>query len=144
MPKLSHIQRFSLSGRRYWSKFQNDRVIFWCLILHFAFHRSEHNITEILSNLIVYSLKCTKNRHRFSYMKTLAHYLKYLVFQLHKECTQVCTVSFCFFSPATQLARQVHQECTQVVCSNKVAQKRLTPNQDTPAIMMDLGVRMLF
>ena len=38
---------------------------------------------------------------------------------------------------ATQLARQVQQERTQVVCSNKVARKRLTESNGTPA--MDLG-----
>ena len=75
MPKLSHSQRFSMSGRRYWSNFHNDRVIFWSSILHFAFHRLEHPANEILSNLIVYLLKCTTICHHFLYMKTLAHYL---------------------------------------------------------------------
>jgi len=61
-----------------------------------------------------------------------------LVFQLHQERTQVCTVFvlFCFCFSATQLARQVHKERTQVVCSNKVTQERLTPrhsrNHDGP------------
>ena len=49
---------------------------------------------------------------------------------------------FCF--SATQLARQVHQERTQVVCSNKVAQKRLTPrhsrNHDGPGFEVDVLV----
>ena len=75
MPKLSYSKRFSMSRRRYWSKFQNDRVIFWCSIWHFAFDRLETSVNEILSNLIVYSLKYTKNRHRLSCTKTLAHYL---------------------------------------------------------------------
>ena len=50
----------------------------------------------------------------------------------------MCTVFFLFYFcfSATQLARQVHHERTQVLCSNKVAQKRLTPghshNHDGP------------
>jgi len=75
MPKLSYGKRFSMSRRRYCFKFQNDQVIIWCSIWHFAFDRLETSVNEILSNLIVYSLKCTKNRHRLSYTKTLAHYL---------------------------------------------------------------------
>jgi len=38
---------------------------------------------------------------------------------------------------ATQLALQLQQERIQVVCSNKVAWKRLTESNSTPA--MDLG-----
>jgi len=75
MPNLSYSKRFSMSRRRYWSKIQNDKVIFWCSMRHFAFDRLKTSVNEILSNLIVYSLKCTTNRHRLSYTKTLAHYL---------------------------------------------------------------------
>ena len=38
---------------------------------------------------------------------------------------------------AIQLALQLQQDRTQVVCSHKVAQKRLTESKGTPA--MDLG-----
>ena len=38
---------------------------------------------------------------------------------------------------ATQLANQLHQTRIQVVCSNKVARKRMTESNGTPA--MDLG-----
>jgi len=74
MPKLSHSQRFSMSGRIGVS----FRTIGWFFGVQFRILRLivyKNNVNEILSNLIVYSLKCTKNRHRFSFMKTLARYL---------------------------------------------------------------------
>jgi len=48
--------------------------------------------------------------------------------------------SFCWFLvcyAATQLATQLQQRCIQVVRSNKVARKRLTKSNSTPA--MDFG-----
>ena len=37
---------------------------------------------------------------------------------------------------ATQLATQLPQRCTQVVCSNKVARKRLTESNGTLAMVL--------
>jgi len=56
----------------------------------------------------------------------------------------VCSKGFWFWVcyADTQLATQLHQRCIQMVRSNKVARKRLTKSNGTPAI--DLGHQNVF
>ena len=62
-------QRCDLSRQFSYTHFHWNRTIILIVVADLpskVFCRLWHNVNEILSNLIVYSLKCTTNRHRFN------------------------------------------------------------------------------